>query len=817
MRLPRLSPLRLVQLAGLLSVGLWAVGVRAAGPAPAQAPAAAATAPAAPASSKDPELLWAAGREALAQGDKAGAEQAFRSAIARSELALYFAVKNKPWTEAVVQEALGDTARADAAWAQAFDADLVSATILLRNLVEGPRGAELLARARAEIARRQQALDAGETVPGIPAPDGSVHPLEKLDAKEAIARLKKGEPLKFVYVPDLDLSGQTFTGKLLISRSIIGKLSTYNSHFDDLYVQHAIVGEVHLGQHWSGEVNKSSKLPPGTFTTLGLREVVVAGEAKLEGVRAARLGLFAFATFLGPADLRNAEFPGSLDARFASFAAPAQLRGLDLGGSAYLGHARFDADADLSAIHGRGALVNLDAVRFLGPSTFDSATFDRGATFEGSRFAGPALLTRMHVGEKLALSRVKVDGPVRLDESELAALDMLGAQVVGPLSLADVHVRGTARFALDGGQRRRYEADPAALPRLYRLYIGDEDADPAFFAQPAYGVRGADDLTSNFLGDLNLGNLTVDGRLVMEGVSFGTQQKPIAAVFYGARIGELHLERASLHGRLDLSAMAGHEVSLNRANLDGQVVLDEINIAGRLSLADAQLSPKTDLSFWGASIGAFQIARNQVEREDGSHTLFYELCAGGQLPQAAQDPRLARDVAGAEAKKVCFDHTLDEFSTLQDAFAKQSQPADHDWAYWYQRHYATQRDLVEGDLSTRGSALVQYLVFEKGFGWGVRLGNILITALLMSLIFSFIYRAACHDTEVKFNGEIHVLKNMSQFALFTMSLQSIIGANIGWEVMGKDRRFKYVNTILTIIGIILITFFVGAYTRMVLA
>jgi hypothetical protein len=545
---------------------------------------------------------------------------------------------------------------------------------------------------------------------------------------------------------------------------------------------------------------------------------VVTGEAQLEGVKATRLGLLAMAAFLGPVDLRNAQLPGTFDARFASFAKAAQLRGLELGSAAYLGGARFDGLADLSAMHGGAERVNLNGVHFLDRALLDDSNLPHGATLEGARFDGPASLTRLRVRERLSLSRAELRGELRLDESDLEGLDAFGARFLGPVSMADVRIRANARFALDGGQRRRHLESSGELHRLYRLYQGDEDADPASFAGPAYGVQGPDDLTSAFAGAVSFANLTVDGRLVLEGVRFGAEGAPASLLFYGARIQELHLERAEVHGRLDLSTLAGHEVAMNRMHLDGALVLDECNIAGRLSLADATLGAQSTLSFWGASIGAFQIARGLVERKDGSHALFYERCAAGQIPDAAQDPRLQRDATlGDPVRAICFDHTLDEYSTLQDAFAKQAQPADHDWAYWYQRHHATARDLREGDLPTRASALVQWVVFENGFGWGVRLGNILITALVLSLIFSFIYRAACHDTEVKFNGEIHVLKNMSQLALFTMSLQSIIGANIGWEVMGKDRRFKYVNTVLTIIGIILITFFVGAYTRMVLA
>jgi uncharacterized protein YjbI with pentapeptide repeats len=765
----------------------------------------------------DPAILREHAEQARAAGQTSDAARDFRAALLQGELAAFFPLKDRPWGDAAVDEAMGDVAAADQAWTTSLDADPVAATIAARLLTEGPRRQALIARTQAHLAGLVKQLEAGGEVKLLGV-DGALHALERIPPAEAIARLQKGEPLRYVYLPELDLSGLTVEKKVLISRSVVGRLVAHSAHFGDFYVQHAVVGTIALGQQWAGEVNKSAKLPASSFITLGLRETVVLGEARLEGVRTQRLGLLAFATFLGPVDLRGADLAGIADFRFASFASASTLRGAQLEGPAYLGGMRFDAAADLSGLHASTAMVAFNGAQFEGPLTLDASQFAQGATFEDARLRGPALLTRLRVGERLALDRIQAAGGLKLDGSDLEALDMFGARVGGELSLGDVRVRGAARFSLDSGQRQRYLRDASPLPALYRLYLGDEDADPAQFSAPAYGVRGADDLTSQFLGRVEFSDLTVDGRMILEGVRFGSAAAPTEVLLVGARINELHMERAEIAGRLDLTGLSGREVSLNGAQLDGALVLDDVNVAGRLSLTDLGLTPTSELSFRAASVGAFQIPRSVVERADGSHALFYERCALGPPLRGSTDPRLLRlEASGGDVRAGCTDDMLDEYSTLQDAFSKQALPADHDWAYWYQRHYATLRELHSSSFGARVAAAIQWVIFEKGFGWGVRLGNILFTALFISLIFSFIYRAVCHDTEVKFNGELHVIKNMSQLALVTMSLQSIIGASIGWEVMGKDRRFKYVNTVLTLIGIILITFFVGAYTRMVLA
>ena len=47
---------------------------------------------------------------------------------------------------------------------------------------------------------------------------------------------------------------------------------------------------------------------------------------------------------------------------------------------------------------------------------------------------------------------------------------------------------------------------------------------------------------------------------------------------------------------------------------------------------------------------------------------------------------------------------------------------------------------------------------------------------------------------------------------------SFLGAfNTGWDFGEDNSRFQYLNTLETFLGYIILTFFVGAYTRMVLA
>jgi hypothetical protein len=768
-------------------------------------------------SSPDPDRLFQGAADAQVDGQPALAAKALKAALDRVELADQISLRGRPWQAALQAELLGDAAGADAAWAQAFAVDLSTSLIALRLLAPSGRQAVLLARARADLDARLAQLAAGGAPSIFTTPKGEARLLVLLPGDRALEAMKKGEEIKYAYIPELDVRGLTFDKEVRFTRCVIGKLTGAQARFAAFHLNKTFVlGDLSLGKGWEGEVNKSPSLPAARFAKLDLRESIIYGATSLEDVDVTGLSNLIFTQFLGPADLRSLAAHGVMDLRWATFAQPSRLSRLELGDVAFLGHTRFDADVDLSGMRARRGMVYVDSARFAAKATFDQAEFGRGVTFENAAFVGPALLTRMRVAERVSLTRVQTRAAFRLDESEMELLDVFGADFAGPVSLGDVTVRGTARFSMDSGQRRRVQADPAGLPQVYRVYSGDEDADPAFGQRAAYGVEGPDDLTTRFEGDVSLANLNVRGRLVLEGVTFGADKRPVTVQFFGARINETHMESATVYGRLDLSFLGGVEVALNGASVQGVLILDNSNVTGRLSLSDLTLGPTTTLSLWSASVAQLQIAREQIERKDGTHTLFYELCAEHLISDAGKDERLP----GLKDKKLtqaCFERAMDEYATLQDAFNKQSKATDHDWAFWYQKHYATVRDLREGPPMTKLWAATQWLVFEKGFGWGVRLGNILMTALVISVLFTFLYRWICHDTEVKFSGDHYLIKEMGFLALFTMSLQSLIGANIGWDVSGKDRRFKYVNTVITLIGIILITFFVGAYTRMVLA
>ena len=108
-------------------------------------------------------------------------------------------------------------------------------------------------------------------------------------------------------------------------------------------------------------------------------------------------------------------------------------------------------------------------------------------------------------------------------------------------------------------------------------------------------------------------------------------------------------------------------------------------------------------------------------------------------------------------------------------------------------------------------------LFELCFGWGVRLGNLALAAAGITLLYAWLYRVSCPDTILAYDGVDMPIRDVPFVGLCFVSLQSLIALNTGLDFGDDDHRFRYLNTSQTLIGFVVLTFFVGAYTRMILA
>ncbi|MEQ9318932.1 MAG: pentapeptide repeat-containing protein, partial [Polyangiaceae bacterium] len=405
----------------------------------------------------------------------------------------------------------------------------------------------------------------------------------------------------------------------------------------------------------------------------------------------------------------------------------------------------------------------------------EEAIFAYPITFENAHFDGSVTIRRSHFDDQLHLSRARITGNFAFQSNEAKDLFMYGAQVEGNARFDSCYFVGRALFSLDELTRREHLADVRPLHKIYKIYQGDDDAEEDLTKSSQYGVTHVNDLVSRFEGEVSFANTSFRQFVGFERVIFGTEQSPGYANFYNTQFGgEAHFERAIFHGVADFRTVGGTELSFNQTRFYSHWMLDDANVPGRLSVNETDLIGKeATVSFAGADIRSFGMEYRQILRQleeewkTDNHRMFYEQCTmafkeGEDTQRYIDDPRLIDakwNPEGTErltdeaaiakrARSMCINRTVDEYVRLKASFDRRSMSDEADWAYWYLKHHANHRRYVDAGFFGKVAALGEKLFFEKGFGWGVLLGNLAVTSLVVIVFFAMLTRLLCGDMEV---------------------------------------------------------------------
>ncbi len=136
------------------------------------------------------------------------------------------------------------------------------------------------------------------------------------------------------------------------------------------------------------------------------------------------------------------------------------------------------------------------------------------------------------------------------------------------------------------------------------------------------------------------------------------------------------------------------------------------------------------------------------------------------------------------------DELGDQYCSLKNWLADSGKLALEDTAYYHMRQ-CYQRNVL-----TR-------VLFGGVFGWGVRLSNIALSSLIVIGIFALVFKL--HAT------------NLSIAKALSLSIQSFISSFFGkWDDFPPDGLLSSIVTLESVIGVIFITVFVGAYLRKLL-
>lgn len=774
---------------------------------------------------QDPRALHDLAVTALHEGRDDEARVMFGRMLDQQEVSAYLEIKG-PLRKAVIAERMGEVADATTAYREAIRSDALRAVQVLRIVSEHPDRDKLVTEAYDHVRALVERAKAGEEAVIYVTSKGEKRALEVMTTEDVLKLAAEGKAAQYCYVESLDLTqAEALPDAIQLTRCVVGRIYGPGRAIKKLVFKGIVLGDVDLGKVWVGEVNKSKTIPASTFDDLVFREAVILGKANFDDVKVnGGRAYFPMAVFEGKAQFKGVEFFGVTEFRFASFGAGANFAHARLHDPVYFGGSRYHADTVFTHLYSERTLYFNDAV-FEAKARFDECEWMRDATFENARFLGPTDFATTEVSGLFNLSRAVFEAPVTVKELHAHELHALGVWFQKDAWFTDSVVEGRAQFALDDVARRTYGDNMPELLGLYRVYQGDEDADEPLVTTTSYGVTAPDDLTARFDGNISFANTEFRGYTVFEGVTFGQQGQALDASFVNAQfLGETHFERSTWWSLADFTTIFGPEVSFNEARFERALILDDVNIQGRLSLTDATFADDADLSFYSAEVRSFAIDPTQVDGTNGEpHRLFYERCATGR-PFDRQDVRIARmerdgPLSDEDLAVACFANLNDELINLKGTYEDAAMIEEADDTYWWMRHYEALERLWYGGWGTKAWALVlEFLVFEWVFGWGVKLGNIAIAMAIIGAIFGGLYRHLCPDAMIEVNGEPVRMADLPWPMVLIMSYQTMFVMNMGWDMTEEPGpTFKVLVVLEVATGVLLVTFLVAAYTRMILA
>ncbi len=777
----------------------------------------------------DPTTLYTLAEFAKEAKEDKLAEALHERSLATREINLYERFKGSLYAKALTQEFMGQLEEAEKTWTKAIERDLLTAYFFLTRDSVHPRRLVLLDNARTRLVDQLKKVERGEPGDIYQTSKGTPRNLSFMDGKAAVEALRNGQSLKYVFIPELDLTGQTFEEPVGCQRCVVGNLKGFNSEYKNGFSYRGIVlNDLHLGKSWTGKVNRSRSIPAAKISKLLLDKVVVFGSLNLDSVEVGAANM-PFVVVEKDADLKNGLFTSGLDFRFSVFRQGLSLKGAQIQGAAYLGHVHAGG-LDLTRVRASGERMFVNSAILWGGVEVRRCDFAQGMSWENTVFVEPLNMHSCRIGEKVNFSRVRLLGGAKLQYVEFENADFFGVKSGGDFELTDSVIHGNARFALDGLNRRLHLKDPHPLHRLYKTYQGDVDSDEELTSHSQYGVVHVDDLAAQFEANSAFANTIFEKFVGFEGVVFGKPQGTHYARFYNTQMfGEAHFERTKFYALADFRTISGNELSFNDAMIARSWLLDDANIPGRLSVSGLQFGPSATLSFYGARMAHFGATFDHI-RDGEKSRLFYEQCAvDGIAP--TDDPRLLEakwdldsDTERTNSKEIeklahdiCLNRTIGEYVVLRDSFNTRGMTSEGDWAYWHLRHYTNRqsRELSEGPMAS-ALAWGEWLFFENAFGWGVRLSNLFWTSLVVILFYMMLIRLLCREMIVDWDDTTMKLKELPIYALFVISLHSFLGRARDWKTKSSNKVWKVLYTSEMIIGILLITFFIGAYARIIL-
>ncbi|MDX1653691.1 MAG: pentapeptide repeat-containing protein [Candidatus Competibacteraceae bacterium] len=502
-----------------------------------------------------------------------------------------------------------------------------------------------------------------------------------------------------------------------------------------------------------------------------------------------------YATFHQRVDFGQAEFTG--DAFFSSQAAETQFRE-----EVDFSDANFGGKADFSDVLFSGPL-SFKGSNFKDDVNFARTRFNATATFAESEFAGDADFTEAFFAAQADFSPAIFAGRADFDSSEFAGITVFkGAEFQGPGIFVYARFQGPSYFNLSRFNARAVFFDSVMLDEVtfaeavlggradfLRVAFGKradfskvQFDDRASFAETIFSgdasfrdgrfqgeavFRGA-----AFSGLLDFQNLSAANTIDLASTNYGayadfrnahihslnvnSAQRPaiVSARFdmRGARLGQAHFEDVIFEDQVDFSdatfgmeGSAQHEsatvfrfvtfekgVSFARTRFSDQLALENVKFQDLADFTDADLSAIAGHSPPGFSLSYVTFSDLVIDwRQLPPPTVWAQ---GG-----AQRITTTLETALGETAFKPLEPLSRVFERLEAGFRNHGQLADANAAYYHRKRTELLEARTEGLTWRRLWLEVQWIFWGVTAGYGTKLWWVVGWALLIDLLFTFIY------------------------------------------------------------------------------
>lgn len=161
----------------------------------------------------------------------------------------------------------------------------------------------------------------------------------------------------------------------------------------------------------------------------------------------------------------------------------------------------------------------------------------------------------------------------------------------------------------------------------------------------------------------------------------------------------------------------------------------------------------------------------------------------------------------------------EQYSVLRHIYRSNGELKEEDSAYYKWMHYKNIDDMQNAPLWLKPKYWIKKFLYEWVFGWGVDLLRILISTGILVIIFAVIYCLMFKfipGLKIEWDGSEVPGSNIGFFRSLVFALQTTFSALLGDWAPIKAGLIKIPMTINAVLGVLFVTFLIGAYGRKML-